>query len=82
MVQIGQEFHFSEDLRNSLSIKYIYFHSHLIRFMLRHIGRVDLLDDELLPRVARLHQENPPEGPLANLPDDRVLFLHCDPVRQ
>ena len=50
--------------------------------MLRHIGCVDLLDDELLPRVARLHQENPPEGPLANLPDDRVLFLHCDPVRQ
>ncbi len=51
--------------------------------MLRHVGRVDLLDDELLPRVARLHQENPPEGPLANLADERVLFLlNYDPVRQ
>ena len=85
MIQIGQEFYFSEDLCNLLWLSKIYQEqiiSHLIPLILSHVGCVDLFDDELLPQVARLHQEHPPKGPLANLPNHPVLFLHCDAVSQ
>ena len=85
MIQVGQKCNFSEDLSILLPLYIMltsFTASHLIRLILRHVGGVDLFDHILFPRVGRLYEENPPEGPLANLSDDRVLFLHCDDVGQ